>query len=109
MGSTRYSPAVDMWSVGCIFAELLHGKPILPGRTEVHPIKFELNCIAEFIVDILNAHVHNLMQIEQLTKIFELCGSPDESIWPGVSKLTYFHKFKPERPMKRRVKDVFKQ
>ncbi|KAG6555828.1 hypothetical protein Mapa_002469 [Marchantia paleacea] len=80
MGSTRYSPAVDMWSVGCIFAELLHGKPILPGRTE----------------------------IEQLTKIFELCGSPDESIWPGVSKLTYFHKFKPERPMKRRVKDVFK-
>jgi cyclin-dependent kinase 12/13 len=35
MGSTRYTPAVDMWSVGCIFAELLHGKPILPGRNEV--------------------------------------------------------------------------
>jgi cyclin-dependent kinase 12/13 len=36
LGSTRYSPAVDMWSVGCIFAELLHGKPILPGKHEVH-------------------------------------------------------------------------
>jgi hypothetical protein len=35
MGSTRYTPAVDMWSVGCIFAELLHGKPILPGKNEV--------------------------------------------------------------------------
>lgn len=35
MGSTKYTPAVDMWSVGCIFAELLNGKPILPGRNEV--------------------------------------------------------------------------
>ena len=34
MGSTKYGPAVDMWSVGCIFAELLYGKPILPGKNE---------------------------------------------------------------------------
>jgi cyclin-dependent kinase 12/13/ribosomal RNA-processing protein 12 len=36
LGSTRYGPAVDMWSVGCIFAELLNGKPILPGKNEVY-------------------------------------------------------------------------
>lgn len=35
LGTTKYGPAVDMWSVGCIFAELLDGKPILPGKTEV--------------------------------------------------------------------------
>jgi serine/threonine protein kinase len=35
LGSTKYGPAVDMWSVGCIFAELLNGKPILPGKNEV--------------------------------------------------------------------------
>lgn len=35
LGATKYGPAVDMWSVGCIFAELLHGKPILPGKNEV--------------------------------------------------------------------------
>lgn len=35
LGATKYGPAIDMWSVGCIFAELLNGKPILPGKTEV--------------------------------------------------------------------------
>ncbi|XP_045789930.1 protein IMPAIRED IN BABA-INDUCED STERILITY 1-like isoform X2 [Trifolium pratense] len=34
-GSTDYGPSVDIWSVGCVFAELLVGKPILKGRTEV--------------------------------------------------------------------------
>jgi cyclin-dependent kinase 12/13 len=35
LGATKYGPAIDMWSVGCIFAELLHAKPILPGKNEV--------------------------------------------------------------------------
>lgn len=38
LGTTRYGPAVDMWSVGCIFAELLHGKPIFPGKDEVSDV-----------------------------------------------------------------------
>jgi serine/threonine protein kinase len=38
MGATKYGPAVDLWSVGCIFAELLYGKPILPGKDEVRVI-----------------------------------------------------------------------
>jgi len=80
LGSTRYGPAVDMWSVGCIFAELLNGKPILPGKNEP----------------------------EQLTKIFELCGTPDELNWPGVSKMPWYNNFKPPRPLKRKVKDAFK-
>ncbi|GJM91835.1 hypothetical protein PR202_ga08252 [Eleusine coracana subsp. coracana] len=80
LGSTKYGPAVDMWSVGCIFAELLNGKPILPGKNEP----------------------------EQLTKIFELCGTPDDLIWPGVTKMPWYNNFKPPRPLKRRVKEFFK-
>ena len=37
LGATDYGSAVDLWSVGCVFAELLLGKPILRGRTEVRP------------------------------------------------------------------------
>uniref|UniRef100_A0A1J3FCY5 Cyclin-dependent kinase C-1 n=1 Tax=Noccaea caerulescens TaxID=107243 RepID=A0A1J3FCY5_NOCCA len=80
LGATKYGPAIDMWSVGCIFAELLHAKPILPGKNE-----------------------H-----EQLNKIFELCGSPDENIWPGVSKMPWYNNFKPARPLKRRVREFFR-
>uniref|UniRef100_A0A452Z0U2 Protein kinase domain-containing protein n=1 Tax=Aegilops tauschii subsp. strangulata TaxID=200361 RepID=A0A452Z0U2_AEGTS len=80
LGSTKYGPAVDMWSVGCIFAELLNGKPILPGKNEP----------------------------DQLTKIFELCGTPDELIWPGVTKMPWYNNLKPPRQLKRHVKDAFK-
>ncbi|GLT32173.1 hypothetical protein SLA2020_068590 [Shorea laevis] len=79
LGATQYGPAVDMWSVGCIFAELLYGKPILPGKDEP----------------------------EQLNKIFELCGAPDEVNWPGVSRLPWYNNFKPLRPMRRRFREVF--
>ncbi|KAE8711422.1 Cyclin-dependent kinase C-3 [Hibiscus syriacus] len=78
LGATKYSPAVDMWSVGCIFAELLHGKLIFPGKDEP----------------------------EQLNKIFELCGAPDEVNWPGVSKIPWYNNFKPTRPMKRRLREA---
>ena len=50
LGARAYDgAALDAWSAGCIVAELLHFSPILPGRTEV----------------------------EQLHKIFKLCGSAD--------------------------------
>ncbi|KAJ0083403.1 hypothetical protein Patl1_30169 [Pistacia atlantica] len=45
---------------------------------------------------------------EQLNKIFELCGAPDEVNWPGVSKMPWYNNFKPTRPMKRRVREVFR-
>ncbi|CAN7046431.1 hypothetical protein IGI04_008669 [Brassica rapa subsp. trilocularis] len=80
LGATKYGPAIDMWSVGCIFAELLNGKPILPGKTES----------------------------EQLNKIYELCGSPDENNWPGVTKMPWYNQMKSSRPLKRRVREVYR-
>jgi serine/threonine protein kinase len=34
----QYSPAIDMWSIGCIFAEILTGKPLFPGKNVVHQL-----------------------------------------------------------------------
>jgi hypothetical protein len=50
-----------------------------------------------------------LPQPEQLTKIFELCGTPDEVNWPGVTKMPWYNNFKPPRQLKRKVKEAFKQ
>ncbi|GER54721.1 cyclin-dependent kinase C_1 [Striga asiatica] len=80
LGTTKYGPAVDMWSVGCIFAELLNGKPVFPGKDEP----------------------------EQLNKIFDICGTPNEDIWPGVSKIPWYNNFKPTRLVKRRLREHFR-
>ncbi|RRT86206.1 hypothetical protein B296_00000935 [Ensete ventricosum] len=40
LGATEYGVAVDMWSTGCIIAELLAGRPIMPGKTEVSFVTF---------------------------------------------------------------------
>jgi len=59
LGTRDYGAAVDMWSIGCIFAELITNEPQFQGKNEV----------------------------DQLTKIFSLCGIPTESTWPGYKRL----------------------
>lgn len=34
----QYTPAIDIWSIGCIFAEVLTGKPLFPGKNVVHQL-----------------------------------------------------------------------
>lgn len=80
LGATDYGVGVDLWSAGCILGELLYGKPIMPGRTEV----------------------------EQLHKIYKLCGSPSDEYWKK-SKLPNATLFKPREPYKRCIRDVFKE
>lgn len=36
LGSNKYSKAVDMWSVGCILAELVNGKALFPGKSSLN-------------------------------------------------------------------------
>jgi cell division cycle 2-like protein len=59
LGTKAYGTAIDMWSIGCIFGEILTREPLLPGGNEV----------------------------EALTKIFELCGIPTDESWPGFRRL----------------------
>ncbi|XP_020216206.1 mitogen-activated protein kinase 9 [Cajanus cajan] len=35
---SKYTPAIDIWSIGCIFAEMLNGKPLFPGKNVVHQL-----------------------------------------------------------------------
>ncbi|XP_060190184.1 probable serine/threonine-protein kinase At1g54610 [Lycium barbarum] len=79
LGAIHYAVAVDLWSAGCILGELYVGKPIMPGRTEV----------------------------EQLHKIFKLCGSPSENYWKK-EKLHHSTAFKPLHPYRRRIGETFK-
>lgn len=59
LGTKTYSTPVDVWSIGCIFAEMANHRPLFPGDSE----------------------------IDQLYKIFQVMGTPDEERWPGVSHL----------------------
>ncbi|WOL15576.1 cyclin-dependent kinase G-2-like [Canna indica] len=59
LGAKEYSTAIDMWSLGCIMAELLAKEPLFTGKTE----------------------------FDQLDKIFRMLGTPNEKIWPGFAKL----------------------
>ncbi|KAK4485990.1 hypothetical protein RD792_008645 [Penstemon davidsonii] len=70
LGSTDYGVGIDLWSAGCLLAEMFVGRPIMPGRNE----------------------------IEQLHKIFKLCGSPSEDYWKKVKPPATFrppHQYKP--------------
>ncbi|XP_047319900.1 cyclin-dependent kinase G-2-like [Impatiens glandulifera] len=58
LGTKQYSTAIDMWSLGCIMAELLSKEPLFNGKTEV----------------------------DQIDKIFRSLGTPNDTIWPGFSK-----------------------
>jgi len=69
MGCIKYGPAIDMWSVGCIFAELLFKQPILKGTNEV----------------------------DQLQKIFNLCGDATDENWPKIAdECPNWHMFQPK-------------
>ncbi|XP_064401828.1 cyclin-dependent kinase 5-like [Halichondria panicea] len=68
MGAQVYTTTIDMWSSGCIFAELSNGgRPLLPGSD----------------VD------------EQLKRIFKLVGTPNEGVWPNITKLPEYKEFPP--------------
>jgi cyclin-dependent kinase 7 len=70
-GAKQYGTGVDIWSIGLIFAELVKRIPVLPGHSE----------------------------LDQLSKIFHLLGTPTEQDWPGLSSLPSFMEFTPKPPV----------
>jgi serine/threonine protein kinase len=59
MGETQYTEKIDIWGVGCVFGEMLKRRPILTGSSD----------------------------LEQLTKIFQLLGTPTVLNWPNFMQL----------------------
>ncbi|KAI3847389.1 hypothetical protein MKX03_023527 [Papaver bracteatum] len=45
LNSSEYTAAIDVWSVGCIFMELMDRKPLFPGRDHVHQLRLLLELI----------------------------------------------------------------
>ncbi|KAI9336460.1 serine/threonine-protein kinase pef1 [Pilaira anomala] len=62
LGSRMYSTSIDIWSAGCIMAEMYTGRPLFPGTTNE----------------------------DQLQKIFRMMGTPTEQTWPGVTQLSEY-------------------
>mmetsp|Transcript_14324 Transcript_14324/g.16247 ORF Transcript_14324/g.16247 Transcript_14324/m.16247 type:complete len:450 (+) Transcript_14324:193-1542(+) len=63
LGATRYCGPVDVWSIGCIFAEMATGYALFPGRSD----------------------------IDQLFKIFQRRGTPNNDIWPNCTRLPHYN------------------
>ncbi|CCE62334.1 hypothetical protein TPHA_0C01780 [Tetrapisispora phaffii CBS 4417] len=72
MGSRSYSTSIDMWSCGCILAEMITGKPLFPGTNDE----------------------------EQLKLIFDIMGTPDEQLWPAVTSLPKYNRNLPKKEPK---------
>eukprot|EP00658_Telonema_sp_P-2_P065850 TRINITY_DN55002_c0_g1_i1.p1 TRINITY_DN55002_c0_g1~~TRINITY_DN55002_c0_g1_i1.p1 ORF type:complete len:318 (-),score=48.75 TRINITY_DN55002_c0_g1_i1:173-1078(-) len=66
LGTKEYSWAIDMWSVGCVFAEFLNKQPLFKGQAEM----------------------------DQIDKIFKLQGVPNEESWPGYNQLPEVQRMK---------------
>ncbi|XP_069776766.1 cyclin-dependent kinase 13-like isoform X3 [Narcine bancroftii] len=79
LGEERYTPAIDVWSCGCILGELFTKKPIFQANQE-------------------------LAQLELISRI---CGSPCPAVWPDVIKLPYFHTMKPKKQYRRRLREEY--
>jgi len=65
-GESMYGPEIDMWSIGCIFGELLIKDAIMKGTGE----------------------------LDQIQKIFKLLGTPTDADWPEFSLLPNAGTFK---------------
>ena len=80
LGTQSYTSAVDMWSLGCVFFELLTFRPLFPAKKE------------NDVIDL----------------IYKICGTPNEEIWPGVSSLPYFGKLGSKTPQPKRLRENLK-
>ena len=51
VGDTQYGPAVDVWALGCVFAELLSGIPLWPGKSDMDQLYLIRKTLGELETD----------------------------------------------------------
>jgi len=87
---SSYTPAIDIWSIGCIFAEVLTGTPLFPGRNVVHQL--------DLITDLLGTpSFRSLSQIHSDKAREYLLGMPRKRPIP------FSHKFRNADPLALRL------
>lgn len=60
MGDTQYGTPVDVWAIGCVFAELVRGQALWPGKSDVD----QLYLIRKTLGDLLPRHITIFQQNE---------------------------------------------
>lgn len=78
---SKYSPAIDIWSIGCIFAEILQGKPLFPGRNVVHQLELITDLLGTPSPDVI-AKVRNEKARRFLLNMRKKPGIPFEEQFP---------------------------
>ena len=124
LGTQAYGPAVDTWSAGCIFAELLLGKPILQVRVSSDarlPRRAKArgrasnsprvpNPPSSLFLGFFFLKPQGKSETEQLDLIFKLCGTPSAEDWPGLHSLPWAKTILPtKKAYPRRVQEVFRR
>ena len=71
VGDTQYGQPVDIWAIGCVFAELINGQALWPGRSDVD----QLYLIRKTLGDLTPRH----MQVFQNNQFFQGMSIPDPS------------------------------
>ena len=90
LGSRHYGTAIDMWSVGCIFAEMVNkGGPLFPGDSEIDQIFRIFRSVAHIVL-----HLPCLPRLHSS----RIMGTPNEERWPGVSQLPDYKPTFPQWP-----------
>lgn len=56
----QYTPAIDIWSIGCIFAEVLTGKPLFPGKNVVHQLDLMTDMLGTPAMDTISGVINLL-------------------------------------------------
>ncbi|KAG2717570.1 hypothetical protein I3843_03G183100 [Carya illinoinensis] len=83
---SKYTPAIDIWSIGCIFAEVLTGKPLFPGKNVVHQLDLMTDLLGTPSLDTIS-RVRNDKARRYLTSMRKKQPVPFEQKFPNVDPL----------------------
>ncbi|CAJ1935929.1 unnamed protein product [Sphenostylis stenocarpa] len=87
LGSPHYSTPVDIWSVGCIFAEMVDQQPLFPGDSEIDEL-FKIFRQTEYVGKPQPSTI--CANIGKYGIVLLILGTPNEETWPGVTSLPDF-------------------
>ncbi|XP_047950587.1 mitogen-activated protein kinase 10-like isoform X2 [Salvia hispanica] len=83
---SKYTPAIDMWSIGCIFAEVVKGKPLFPGKNVVHQLDMITDLLGTPSMDTIS-HVRNEKARKYLTSMRKKQPIPFAQKFPNADPL----------------------
>lgn len=91
LGAHHYGPAIDIWAIGCIFAEMYLKKPLFQGNPDSVDVCDLLFCFFLSINRLL-INPFPFLQQDQILKTIEILGIPTPEVWPNITHLPDYPK-----------------